>query len=93
MEHATPLARRQTSWHVDDEGETQEVRPGSVSPISAGQRHSFRSLGDTKSYQQANGVRAHALGAHRTASVAVYVAALVEQAWLIEIDAIAAAPG
>ena len=109
MEHATTLAQRQTSWHVDDvawtpltglfikdsgyksvadlnytggaysieltkvapggsspthvephahlfyilsgwgevtiEGEAQEVRPGSVSPISAGQRHSFRNLG------------------------------------------------
>lgn len=48
-------------------------------------------LVDPKQYQAANAVRARFLGTHRTASVAVAVPALIEPAWLIEIDAIAAA--
>jgi len=49
-------------------------------------------LVDRSTYPQANSVRAAALGKHRTASVAIFVAGLVEPAWLIEIDAIAAIP-
>lgn len=43
-------------------------------------------------YPEANAVRAKFLGDHRTASVAITVPALIEPNWLIEIDAIAAAP-
>lgn len=49
-------------------------------------------LVDPKQYQIANKVRAKFLNGHRTASVAIAVPALIEPAWLIEIDAIAAAP-
>ena len=47
-------------------------------------------LVDPKQYAAANTVRARFLGDHRTASVAIAVPALIEPAWLIEIDAIAA---
>jgi enamine deaminase RidA (YjgF/YER057c/UK114 family) len=47
---------------------------------------------DPKMYPEANTVRARFLGDHRTASVAITVPALIEPNWLIEIDAIAAAP-
>lgn len=49
-------------------------------------------LVDSKLYPGANAVRARYLAGHRTASVAVTVAALIEPAWLIEIDAIACSP-
>lgn len=49
-------------------------------------------LVDPKLYPEANKVRARFLDGHRTASVAICVPALIEPAWLIEIDAIAAAP-
>lgn len=58
-------------------------------------RHLVRTtqyLVDPTQYKTANEVRARFLGTHRTASVAVAVPALIEPAWLIEIDAIAAAP-
>jgi enamine deaminase RidA (YjgF/YER057c/UK114 family) len=47
---------------------------------------------DPKMYPEANAVRAKFLDGHRTASVAITVPALIEPNWLIEIDAIAAAP-
>jgi len=47
---------------------------------------------DPTMYPAANKVRARFLGDHRTASVAITVPALIEPNWLIEIDAIAAAP-
>lgn len=49
-------------------------------------------LVDASQYPAANAVRARFLGSHRTASVAITVPALIEPNWLIEIDAIAAAP-
>lgn len=49
-------------------------------------------LTDASLYPEANAVRAKFLGTHRTASVAITVPALIEPNWLIEIDAIAAAP-
>jgi enamine deaminase RidA (YjgF/YER057c/UK114 family) len=49
-------------------------------------------LVDPAMYPEANAVRARFLGDHRTASVAITVPALIEPHWLIEIDAIAAAP-
>jgi 2-iminobutanoate/2-iminopropanoate deaminase len=49
-------------------------------------------LVDPKQYPAANKVRANFLAGHRTASVSIAVPALIEPHWLIEIDAIAAAP-
>ncbi|MDO6683383.1 MULTISPECIES: RidA family protein [unclassified Oceanobacter] len=49
-------------------------------------------LTDASMYPEANAVRAKMLGTHRTASVSITVPALIEPTWLIEIDAIAAAP-
>jgi len=49
-------------------------------------------LTDASMYSEANAVRAKFLNGHRTASVSITVPALIEPSWLIEIDAIAAAP-
>lgn len=49
-------------------------------------------LTDPTKYPEANAVRAKYLDGHRTASVSIAVSALIEPNWLIEIDAIAAAP-
>lgn len=49
-------------------------------------------LVDPATYPGANRIRGQFLASHRTASVAIGVAALIDPTWLIEIDAIAAAP-
>lgn len=49
-------------------------------------------LTDASKYPEANAVRAKYLGDHRTASVSITVPGLIEPNWMIEIDAIAAAP-